>query len=240
MPQRFLRPGIVTSERYNAVSFQAQNLFAPRLLTLVDDFGRFDGRPVVIWAHSYAVWNELNPTVIVDPDKVDAWLTELAGKELIFTYREGSKVVLQIVQWSERVRDRVKENWPAITENSKLLKCCSNSLQHYMELQQESVKLLPSCIHVLSTHKSSNHTTVGGADAPPTSKECDAAWLGYMQKQECYAHLNVTTECQKMINWCSANHKSPNRRRLINWLNRCEKPVNLPTGTTSTDHSKGF
>ena len=25
--------------------------------------------------------------------------------------------------------------------------------------------------------------------------------------------------------WCSANRKQPSRKRFVNWLNRCEKPI---------------
>lgn len=54
MPQRFLRSGITNSDRWNAVSFEAQSLYI-RILTLVDDFGRFDARIPILHGQCFAL-----------------------------------------------------------------------------------------------------------------------------------------------------------------------------------------
>jgi hypothetical protein len=117
MPQRFLRPGITNSERWNAVAFDAQSLYI-RLLTLVDDFGRYDGRASVIWAHCFAVWNEQNPQRVVSLQRVDEMLQELAASRLVDIYDAEGKRVLQILQWQERVREGCKEKWPGKPANA--------------------------------------------------------------------------------------------------------------------------
>lgn len=74
--------------------------------------------------------------------------------------------------------------------------------------------------------------TEGNEDGPitsaPTSKEgalSDDQWLSKLETQECYAALRVRAEFGKMQSWCEVNRKSPTRKRFINWLNRCERPM---------------
>ena len=126
MPQRFLRPGITTSERWNSLSWDAQSLFV-RLLTLVDDYGRFDGRPSVLHGACFAVWNELHPDALVSCEQTAALCCQLASKKLVEFYvsseASGAKKVLQIVQWQERARSESK--WPG-PNDSKPLRFDSN------------------------------------------------------------------------------------------------------------------
>jgi hypothetical protein len=135
MPQRFLRPGLTTSSRWNAVSWKAQSFFV-RLITIVDDFGRTDGRAAVLWANCFAVWNFEHPR---KPDNVTLqqvaeMLQQLAAAELIdvYTDEETGKTVLQIEQWQERIREKVKEKWPAKKAVAK-------------KLQQPSGEVAGSC-----------------------------------------------------------------------------------------------
>lgn len=122
MPQRFLRPQITNSERWNSVSFASGNFYI-RLLTLVDDYGRYDGRTGVICGACFAVWNEKNPQDAVNLQRCEQMLQELAANELIDLYDINGKRVIQINQWYERIRNGVKEKWPA-----KVAGTCSNLL----------------------------------------------------------------------------------------------------------------
>lgn len=111
MPQRFLRPGITNSSRWNSVSWTAQSLYI-RLLTRVDDYGRHDGRVSVIWANCFSVWNDLHPDEIVELQQVVRMLQQLSDAKLIEVYEAEDKKVLQILQWQERIRANVKKWWP--------------------------------------------------------------------------------------------------------------------------------
>lgn len=111
MPQRFLRPGIRTSERWNSVSRDAQALYLA-ILTLVDDYGRYDGRPAVLCGDAFSVWNEKNPKARINPQETAALCCELQKGLLVHFYEAGDKKCLQIIQWEERIRDGAKERWP--------------------------------------------------------------------------------------------------------------------------------
>lgn len=103
MPQRFLRPGIRTSERFNSVSRNAQALYLA-ILTLVDDYGRYDGRPSVLHGEAFAVWNDLNPLISVNPQETAALCCALSESKLVEFYEVEGKKYLQLVQWQERAR----------------------------------------------------------------------------------------------------------------------------------------
>lgn len=97
MPQRFLRPGITESDNWNACSFEAQSLYV-RLLTLVDDFGRYDGRIPVIHAHAFALRPDIKPL------RTAALRSELVKHNLIDVYSVEGKEYLQLLRWQERTR----------------------------------------------------------------------------------------------------------------------------------------
>src|SRR5258708_5618660 len=118
MPQRFLRPGIRTSPRWNSVRHEAHTLYIA-ILTLVDDYGRYDGRPSVLWAEAFAVWNDQNPLKAVSPQDTVVFCQELADSKLIKFYNIGGRRYLQVTQWEERAR--YKSHWPEpINEESCL------------------------------------------------------------------------------------------------------------------------
>lgn len=111
MPQRFLRPGIRTSERWNSVSRRAQALYIA-ILTLVDDYGRYDGRPAILCADAFTIWNEKHPDDVVTPQDCAAESCGLMRAKLVDFYEVDGKKCLQVLQWEERVRENAKEKWP--------------------------------------------------------------------------------------------------------------------------------
>jgi hypothetical protein len=127
MPQRFLRPGITNSERWNRLDWMSQSFFI-RLMTLVDDYGRYDGRASVLWGQCFAVWNEHNPDDAVNLLRVEQMLQRLAAEKLIEHYEADGKKVLQITQWQERVRDGARERWPKNPDPQQSAATRSNSL----------------------------------------------------------------------------------------------------------------
>lgn len=118
MPQRFLRPGITNSDRFNGVSFEAQSLFL-RMLTVVDDFGRYDGRPSVLHGSLFAVWNDQNPKKAIDCKQTAALCEELSHKGLVKFYKTEGKTVAQIEQWSEKPRAE-KSKYPNCEQTAAL------------------------------------------------------------------------------------------------------------------------
>jgi hypothetical protein len=64
-----------------------------------------------------------------------------------------------------------------------------------------------------------------GGPRSPGSNQCDDEFLSGLQERNVYRPLNVRFEFGKMLSWCEVNGKQPTRRRLINWLNRADRPL---------------
>lgn len=96
MPTRMIREGVTTSEPLSAVSFEAECLFF-RLLVVADDFGAFDGRPVIVRAKTM-------PLRDVTAAQIDSWLRELAEQDLIVRYEVEGKPYVAIPKFKQRTR----------------------------------------------------------------------------------------------------------------------------------------
>jgi hypothetical protein len=60
------------------------------------------------------------------------------------------------------------------------------------------------------------------AGAAPTA---DEKWLAEVSNDAAYAGIDVTLEHAKAVRWCATNRKKLSRRRFVNWLNRCDRPL---------------
>jgi hypothetical protein len=59
----------------------------------------------------------------------------------------------------------------------------------------------------------------------PKAQPDDAAWLTSLAADPTYKGIDVAQEHGKMARWCEANRKQPTRKRFVNWLNRCDRPM---------------
>ncbi len=88
MPTRLLREGILDSDAVNSLSLGAE-VFYRRLMSVVDDFGRFDARPSVLRSRLFPLRTE----TVKDAD-ISAWLKECEVANLIAVYSHNSKPFL--------------------------------------------------------------------------------------------------------------------------------------------------
>lgn len=102
MPSRILREGILTSDRVNSLS-QGAELFYRRLMSVVDDYGRFDGRPGLIRVSCF-------PLRVDDVREADIsrWSAECAKAGLIALYAVDGKPYLELQDFNQQVRAKSK------------------------------------------------------------------------------------------------------------------------------------
>lgn len=101
MPQRFLRPQIRQSKRWNRLGYFEQSLYI-RLITLVDDFARYEADPELIRSEAFPYGD---PDGNVIPlTSVDIALTTLAVKDMVLLYEVKGVKYLQLTRWQERTR----------------------------------------------------------------------------------------------------------------------------------------
>ncbi len=105
MPQRILRPGLTTSKRFNRCSWPAQSLYA-RLLTLVDDYGRFEADPQLVDSYAFPFGGP-DGQMLTSADICEQ-MRALADKKLLVLYEIDGKQYLQLTAWKERIRSESK------------------------------------------------------------------------------------------------------------------------------------
>lgn len=104
MTDRVVRQGIITSEAVNSLSWPAE-VFYRRLMSVVDDYGRFDGRVSVLRASLYPLL--LNKVTEADIGK---WRLETAEAGLVSVYEVDGKEYVQIERFNQRLQGKAK--WP--------------------------------------------------------------------------------------------------------------------------------
>lgn len=65
----------------------------------------------------------------------------------------------------------------------------------------------------------------------------DEEWLQQLSQNPTYAGIDVPRLHGKLITWCNVRGLKPTRRRLVNWLNREEKPLNNGSNQRHTTES---
>ena len=120
MPNRILREGILTSERVDGLSPQGE-LFYRRLMSVVDDFGRFDGRPQMLRVSCFP----LRVDRVREAD-ISRWLDELQTAGLIALYAVNGKPYLEMHDFRQQVRAK-ESRYPAKAET--LGDCAADATQ---------------------------------------------------------------------------------------------------------------
>lgn len=109
MPNRWLKAAILTSARFNSVSMPAQSVFM-RLLVVVDDHGRFDGRVSVLLSACDPLQTFARNCEQVHADATQKWfagvLSELESVDLLRFWMAEKGPNLLIPRFYERPRSK--------------------------------------------------------------------------------------------------------------------------------------
>ena len=117
MPTRLIREGILDSENMNALSWGAE-LFYRRLMSVVDDYGRFSANPTILRSRCYPLQVDK-----VKDKQISAWLNECVKQGLILHYVVDEKPLLQINKFDQRTRSGPKYPGP---DGQLTVKCPAN------------------------------------------------------------------------------------------------------------------
>jgi hypothetical protein len=139
MPDRIVRANILTSDLVNQLSWPAE-VFYRRLMSVADDYGRFEGRISILRASLYPL--KLNQVSEADIVK---WKNECSEAGLISLYEVESKEYLVILKFNQRLRAaKSKYPPPADTRGHPRAddsRCCqplSNATESETETETES------------------------------------------------------------------------------------------------------
>lgn len=111
MPNRILREGILTSERVERLNW-AEEVFYRRLMSVVDDFGRYYARPALLLAACYPLLLKK-----VSDSDIEKWLSACENAALVRVYpAEDGKRYLQLLDFKQQVRAAVSKFPPMPSE----------------------------------------------------------------------------------------------------------------------------
>lgn len=106
MPSRILRESFLDSENVSKAGELAEVLFV-RLLLIVDDFGRFDGRLSVICRRCWPLGEITDPTEV----EVLERMSKLIEYKLVIPYEKDGKPFIYIPKFKQRTR-ATKSKYP--------------------------------------------------------------------------------------------------------------------------------
>ena len=101
MPTRMIRDGILTSERINALSERAE-LFYRRLMSVVDDYGRFSANPTLLCTYCYPLKRTTRE------ETIKGHLAECVRTGVVMVYEVDGKPFLEVQDFGQRVQSKSK------------------------------------------------------------------------------------------------------------------------------------
>lgn len=159
MPQRQLRPAIRQSKRWNRQPYIGQTLYV-RLLTLVDDYGRYDADAELIRSECFPYGDPDGQPIPVET--IDKALIILASADMLTLYMHEGHRYLQLKRWHERVRS--ESRWPEPT-SANLLSFDSNCCQ-----MSATPVPVPTATEPSSTPTPTSTNGTGLGDVKPTKQ----------------------------------------------------------------------
>jgi hypothetical protein len=105
MPDRIIRATILSSDAVCGLGW-AEEVFYRRLLSVIDDYGRFDGRPDVLRSSCYPVQTDK-----VRVSDISRWLAECEMAGLLAIYEVEGRRFIQVHKTQFQIRAK-KSKWP--------------------------------------------------------------------------------------------------------------------------------
>ncbi len=106
MPTRLIREGILESQRVNRLSEEEENFYR-RLMSRVDDYGRYEANTSLLRAHLYPLKLDAK-----NEAKIAELLNATVRARLVFTYLSDGKVFLQLLEFRQQTRSESKYPCP--------------------------------------------------------------------------------------------------------------------------------
>lgn len=106
MPNRILREKIIKSEMVNKLGWPAE-VFYRRLMSVVDDFGRYDARPSLLRTDLFGLRIDRVPE-----SDIVKWMNECSEAGLVRLYSVENKPYLELLQFNQTIRVK-KSKYPS-------------------------------------------------------------------------------------------------------------------------------
>jgi len=141
-------------------------------------------------------------------------------------YSEFCKALLKHEKACESVKHTERYKKKQSNDNRTIIERLSNQNQNQNQnqIKEEAVGEMPLQPSPEKPKKSSRRKK---------SEMTDEEWLAMVKANPAYSGLDVDRVQAKLLAWCATKGKEPTRSRLLNWLNREEKPLTGGNGNGS-------
>lgn len=159
-----------------------------------------------------------------DPDHEGRRIERVPGGWLVLNSKKYKELVTRVVareqtrQRVARYRDKKASCNAPVTHGNVLVtpsETVSESVSDDRRPERLAVPAAPSAKPAVISTKS---------QAMP-----DNEWLQSLRVNPAYSGIDIERELGKARAWCDTMRRVLNKRRFINWLNRCERPINAYT-----------
>ena len=124
MPNRIIRDGILSSERVDGLSLGAE-VFYRRLLSVVDDYGRFTANLRLLRSSCYPLRFDH-----VTDRQIKGWLGECGESALVLPYTVNQKPYLEVQDFRQQVRAKCsKYPQPPTSAQQMPINCIADATQ---------------------------------------------------------------------------------------------------------------
>lgn len=225
MPNRILRDNALDSDRIASVD-EASEVFFYRLLMLVDDFGRFDGRLPVIRARAFALRQSVTET------EISRRLDKLCAAGLIVRYSTGEKPYIFLPRFGQRQRaEKSKFPDPCMASDSQVSDNCQTPVSAPPPRATRAQVVVVDVdvgvgegVNTFAGNAARRRQQANGIGFDASK----GAFIGITEAQEliwqeAYPAVPIPPAISQAAAWLTANpanRKSNNARFLVNWFKR--------------------
>lgn len=138
MPNRILREGINSSERVNRLAWETE-VFYRRLMSVVDDYGRYSAHPALLRASLYPLKLET-----VREAKMERFLAECEEARLLRLYEVDGKQYLELLDFRQQVRAK-ESKYPDPPDAKQVRsKCVASAKRVRTQAESETKARIPA------------------------------------------------------------------------------------------------
>jgi hypothetical protein len=165
VPSRILREGILSSDRINVLSTAAE-VFYRRLMSVVDDYGRFDGRPSMLRVSCYP----LRVDAVREAD-LSRWIAECVKAGLLVLYAVDGKPYLEMQDFRQQAR--AKSRFPSPAEGQVLEVGTADATQPLGACLADATQA-QTAVHLFRSSDSESDSNFGAAGPSPAAPPAPA------------------------------------------------------------------
>ncbi len=246
MPNRIIRDGILTSEKVDRLGPVAE-VFYRRLMSVVDDYGRYTAHPSLLRAACYP----LRVDKVREAD-ISRLLAEVQDAGLIVLYAVNTKRYLQIVEFRQQMRTPSKFPPPDEGLISNDINCAQLISNAHVDEGAFVFGVVVEDVGVKDSSEPSKRRSKQESTGPPAdgflefpivgNRNNPSWWLTnakVAEYRENYPGVDVVLECRRALQWCRDNESKRKTaagmaKFLNSWMTKAQND-----GRTNINRSGG-